>query len=274
MLYQAQGRYAEAEPLYKRALAIEEKALGPEHPDIATSLNNLALLYQVQGRYAEAEPLYKRALAIGEKALGPEHPDVATSLNNLAELYQAQGRYAEAEPLYKRALAIGEKALGPEHPDVAISLNNLAGLTRRKAAMPRPSLFTNAPSPSREGARPGAPGCRHQSEQSRGLYQAQGRYAEAEPLYKRALAIEEKALGPEHPDVATSLNNLAVLYQAQGRYAEAEPLSNAPSPLARRRSALIIQIPRPYAANCKRCGSQRLSPPMCTMGNQMRVIGE
>ncbi len=49
------------------------------------------------------------------------------------------------------------------------------------------------------------------------LYHAQGRYAEAEPLYNRALAILEKALGPGHPLVATSLNNLAELYKAQGR---------------------------------------------------------
>ena len=127
-LYRDQGRYAEAEPLYKRALAIREKALGPDHPDVGTSLNNLAELYRAQGRYAEAEPLYKRALAIREKALGPDHPDVGTALNNLAELYRAQGRYAEAEPLFKRALAIREKALGPDHPDVGTSLNNLAVL--------------------------------------------------------------------------------------------------------------------------------------------------
>ncbi len=78
--------YSEAEPLYQRSVAILEKALGPEHPDVAASLNNLAGLYKVQGHYAEAEPLYKRSLAINEKALGPEHPDVAASLNNLAEL--------------------------------------------------------------------------------------------------------------------------------------------------------------------------------------------
>ena len=77
-LYADQGRYADAEPLYKRALAIREKALGPDHPDVATSLNNLAELYRDQGRYADAEPLYKRALAIYEKALGPDHPNVAT----------------------------------------------------------------------------------------------------------------------------------------------------------------------------------------------------
>ena len=91
VLYTEQGRYAEAEPLYKRALAIDEKALGPDHPDVATALNNLAGLYDDQGRYAEAEPLYKRALAIREKALGPDHPDVAASLNNLAALYRRPG---------------------------------------------------------------------------------------------------------------------------------------------------------------------------------------
>ena len=55
----------------QRALAILEKALGPEHPDVATSLNNLALLYYGQGRYADAEPHFQRALAILEKATRP-----------------------------------------------------------------------------------------------------------------------------------------------------------------------------------------------------------
>ena len=85
-LYRNQGRYADAEPLYKRSLAIDEKALGPDHPAVATGLNNLALLYSSQGRYADAEPLHKRSLAILEKALGPDHPGDATGLNNLAEL--------------------------------------------------------------------------------------------------------------------------------------------------------------------------------------------
>ncbi|MCP5197002.1 MAG: tetratricopeptide repeat protein [Gammaproteobacteria bacterium] len=125
-MYRLQGRYAEAEPLYQRALAIRERALGPDHPDVAHSLHGLAVLYHQQGRYAEAEPLYQRALAIRERALGPDHPDVAHSLNNLAILYGNQGRTAEAEPLDQRALAIRERALGPDHPDVADSLHGLA----------------------------------------------------------------------------------------------------------------------------------------------------
>jgi tetratricopeptide (TPR) repeat protein len=83
----------------RRALAIGEKSLGPNHPDVATRLNNLAQLLQDTNRLAEAEPLYRRALAIDEKNLGPNHPNVAIRLNNLAQLLQATNRLAEAEPL-------------------------------------------------------------------------------------------------------------------------------------------------------------------------------
>ena len=87
-------------------LAIREKALGPDHPDVAISLNNLAALYDTQGDYAKAEPLYERSLAVLEKALGPDHPSVATSLENLAALYRTTNRDAEAELMEKRAAKI------------------------------------------------------------------------------------------------------------------------------------------------------------------------
>jgi CHAT domain-containing protein len=122
------GNYQKAEPLYQRSLAIREKVLGQEHPDVALSLNNLANLYQNMGNYQKAEPLYQRSLAIWEKVLGQEHPDVALSLNNLALLYKEMDNYQKAEPLYQRSLAILEKVLGQEHPLVATSLNNLAVL--------------------------------------------------------------------------------------------------------------------------------------------------
>jgi tetratricopeptide (TPR) repeat protein len=66
-LYQAQGRYAEAEPLHKRSLAIREKALGPEHPDVATALENYAALLRQTGRKAEADRLDARAKRIRAK---------------------------------------------------------------------------------------------------------------------------------------------------------------------------------------------------------------
>jgi tetratricopeptide (TPR) repeat protein len=219
------ARYEQAEPLYMRTLALVEKVLGPEHPNVATILNNLAGLYDSQGRYEQAEPLHERALAIREKVLGPEHPDVAQSLNNLALLYDNQGRYEQAEPLHERALAILEKVLGPEHPDVAQSLNNLAELYRNQGRYKQAEpLFKRA-----LAIREKVLGSEHpdvaQSLNNLALwYFNQGRYEQAEPLYNRALAIYEKVLGPEHPKVSTSLNNLALLYKSQDRYEQAEPL--------------------------------------------------
>jgi CHAT domain-containing protein len=108
-LYQTTGRYAEAEPLYKRSLEIRERVFGKNHPDVATSLNNLAFIYQDTGRYAEAEPLYMRSLEIHEKTLGKEHPDVAAVLNNLAMLYQNTDRHHESHEMRNRGIKIEEK---------------------------------------------------------------------------------------------------------------------------------------------------------------------
>jgi len=122
------ARYAEAEPLMRRALDIDQQAFGPDHPNVAIRLNNLALLLEDTNRRDEAEPLMRRALEIDEESFGPDHPNVATDLNNLAQLLQATNRRDEAEPLMRRALEIDEESLGPDHPNVARDLNNLAAL--------------------------------------------------------------------------------------------------------------------------------------------------
>ena len=80
------GRVTEAEPLLRRALAIQEAALGPDHPNTAYSLSNLALVLRDLGRVAEAEPLLIRALAIRERTLGPDHPFTRSVRKDLAEL--------------------------------------------------------------------------------------------------------------------------------------------------------------------------------------------
>ena len=188
-LYRNQGKYAEAEPLYQRALAVSEKTLGPEHPQVAMVLNNLAVIYEAQRRYAEVESFYRRALLVLKKAVGADHPEVAKMSENytgfldarVEELYR-QGKYAEATPLAQEAPRVAE-AIGSESPQVALAFHNLAL-----------------------------------------LYQAQGNYAEAEQLYRRALFVLTKAVGPEHPNVATMLENYAVLLRNMQRNAEAEKM--------------------------------------------------
>ena len=142
-LYQ-QGKYQEAAQIQEKVLAWTEQNLGPDHPDTASGLNNLAVLYRRQGgAYAKAEPLYLRALAINEKALGPDHPDTAASLTNLAYMYSAQGAYSKAEPLLLRALAIREKTLGSNHP---MTINVLENLEKCRKALVG-AAFTTEQSP-------------------------------------------------------------------------------------------------------------------------------
>ncbi|NQT37757.1 MAG: tetratricopeptide repeat protein [Planctomycetes bacterium] len=122
------GRVDEALPLAIRAVRICQRALGSEHPDYATNLDNLALVYQARGEYVKAEPLYFQALDIKRTVLGEEHPDYVLSLNNLANLYETMSEYAKAEPLYMEMLDIEREMLGEDHPDFGASLYKLAEL--------------------------------------------------------------------------------------------------------------------------------------------------
>jgi tetratricopeptide (TPR) repeat protein len=86
------AQYTDAEPLFKRAIAIGEKTLGPENPGLATGLNNLALLYKTQGNYEEAETLLKRALAIYEHKFGTNHPSTRSIRENYESLLRKMNK--------------------------------------------------------------------------------------------------------------------------------------------------------------------------------------
>lgn len=246
-IYADQGRDDQAEPLYKRAIALMEKGAGLDSVEIAPVLNNLAALDQRQSRFVEAEPLFKRALAIREKSLSREHPDVGQSLNNLATFYVKQERHADAEPLFRQALAIYQKVGGPEHPAVATLLNNLGQLDRDL------NRYADAEAPIKRSLAirekvlgPDHPDVARSLNNLAGLYEHQRRYTEAEPLYRRALAIRERALGPDHPDVATSTGNLAYFLYVSGNTADALPF--AEKTLRNNRAQLRVVLPILFAA--------------------------
>ncbi|MEH2259916.1 tetratricopeptide repeat protein [Nostoc sp.] len=223
--YQDQGLYQQAEPWLRQGVKITENRLGLEHPDVATSLNNLAALHKSTGRYSEAEPLYKQALELTKRLLGDDHPIVATSLNNLAELYRYTARYSEAEPLYLQALELRQRLLGDNHLDLTNSLNNLAllyGSTKRYSEAEL--LFQQALKLKKHLLGDNHPDVAINLNNLAALYKSTGRYTEAEPLFQQALALKKRLLGDNHPDVAANLDNLATLYQSTGRYSEAEPL--------------------------------------------------
>jgi tetratricopeptide (TPR) repeat protein len=105
--------YHGARAAYERALKIDEAAYGPDHPNVATYVNNLGLVLQALGELAEARAAFERALKIGEAVYGPDHPNVATYVNNLGLVLKDLGELAEARAAFERALTIFEQVLGP-----------------------------------------------------------------------------------------------------------------------------------------------------------------
>jgi tetratricopeptide (TPR) repeat protein len=225
LLFEAKADYAEAEQLKRRALAIDELSLSPDHPNLARDLNNLAELLRATNRLPEAEPLYRRALAIVENSYGPDHSNVATCLSNLALLLQSTNRLGEVEPLYRRALAIDEKGLGPDHPNVAVRLSNLATLLHATDRLDEAEpLMRRALAIDQTSYGPDHPSVAIRLNNLAHLLQTSNRLTEAEPMIRRALVIREKGYGLDHPQVANSLNNLAGLLLETNRPAGAEPL--------------------------------------------------
>ena len=85
----AAGDCSEAERLLREAAAIQELSLGSLHPDLASTLNNLALVCERTNKLADAERGYRRAHAIAVASLSPGHPFVTTSLKNLVDFCAA-----------------------------------------------------------------------------------------------------------------------------------------------------------------------------------------
>ncbi|KAJ5888167.1 FabD/lysophospholipase-like protein [Penicillium taxi] len=219
------GRYREAETMFRIVLEYRERVLGPEHPDTLTSVSNLGSVLDSQGRYEEAEAMHQRALEGREKVLGPEHPDTLTSVNNLGLVLKSQGRYEEAEAMHRRDLEGSEKVLGPEHPDTLTSVSNLGSVLDSQGRYEEAEAMHQRALEGREKVLgPEHPGTLTSVSKLGSVLDSQGRYEEAEAMHQRALEGYEKVLGPEHPDTLTSVNNLGLVLKSQGRYEEAEAM--------------------------------------------------
>lgn len=129
VFWSLQGKYAEAEPLYERALVIRENALGPDHPDVAMVLNNQAVLMNAQASAVGILVVLGLVLSLVVDSPYPCAPTTATPV------LPPQGKGDEAETLYARAIAIGEKSLGSDHPDMVVWQSNLALLLKTRVRM-------------------------------------------------------------------------------------------------------------------------------------------
>ncbi|WP_434388243.1 tetratricopeptide repeat protein [Melittangium boletus] len=222
IVYQGLGRYEDARRLHARALELRREVLGPEHPLVAASLNNLGSVLSAMGKFEEARDDFERALALRRKTQGPSHPLVALSYSNLGSTLLELGRYDEAREMHEHALAIRKKVLGTEHPDVASSLNNLGLALRASGRAPEAlALQEQALAIRKRALGPEHPDVANCHTSLGVSLRDLGRLAEARAHFELSLSLQEKALGPEHPDLADPLDELGTLLREMGQPAEA-----------------------------------------------------
>jgi serine/threonine-protein kinase len=209
--------YSQAEANYREALTIQQRLLGPDHPEVGTLLNNLGVLMNSSGRYAEGETYARQALMVREAALGPEHPYVANSMLNLAASLEGRGAMDAAAALYAPAARIVRAALGPDHPRLAQILRNwgvlLANQQKVQAAIPllREALRIRRAAFGEENV-----DVADSLSQLGQALRKSGSLREGELLMRQALALNLKLQGPETEAVASSRKDLGALLCSNG----------------------------------------------------------
>lgn len=220
-LHWDRGDFVRAEPHFREALAIDRASLGA-HPEVATSLNNLALLLQDAGRNDESLAAFSEACSLYEALLGPSNEKLATCLQNIGGVLRAKGDFVGADRHYRNALSMRTGSFGPDHPQVAISLEKLAGLMRARGRLGEAeSMMRRALAIRTDEYGDGDRRVATTLHDLALILNSQGKYVSAEPLFRRAIAEYRASVGPEHPDVAACLINLARLLTLQGNHAAA-----------------------------------------------------
>ena len=220
-----QGKHAEVEELYRRALSLRERELGERHPDTMLALGHVALSLQRQGNCVEAEGMFRRLVELQGEVLGEDHPNTLTSMSNLASSVGRQGKHAEAEQLYRAVLSLREKILGEDHLSTLASMSDLALLLDRQGKHAEAEqVYRVVLSLQEKVLGKEHPDTLASMSDIAWSLRAQGKHAEAEQLYRAVLSLQEKVLGEEHPDTLLSMTDIASSLSAQGKPAEAEQL--------------------------------------------------
>ncbi|MEZ5063581.1 MAG: CHAT domain-containing tetratricopeptide repeat protein [bacterium] len=128
IMHEMLGEYDEARRLHEQTLRGRERLLPPDHPDLAQSHQNLAVVEALTGNLNGALDHFTRGLEIARAAFGETHPEVASALNNLAIVYVDLGDYLRARAMLEESLAIRERLFGREHWETAQTRLNLGSL--------------------------------------------------------------------------------------------------------------------------------------------------
>jgi serine/threonine-protein kinase len=222
-VYQNLGLFHSAAPPLEQSLATRRRLFPGDHPQVASSLNRLAVVRALAGEYTRAEPLFREALAMRERLLPADDPAVVASVNNLALILHDSGDYAGAERLYRRAIAL-ERRRPPGERDGTAEVNLGLLLVDRGEPAAGAALLRPEVERARKVEGEVSPVYAADLGYLGMALQALGRSAEAERLFRRAIAIDGRAQAGEHVALARDLHLLGALLYERGDLDAAEPL--------------------------------------------------
>jgi CHAT domain-containing protein/tetratricopeptide (TPR) repeat protein len=218
------GQYQAAVDPLKRALAIQEGALGPDHGAIADDLDHLARALLWADRLQDASDAANRAVQIRQKTLDPNDAPIASSLEIQGVILQRKGDHAGARPAFERAVALREAARSAP-PDLAEALSLLGEQVWFEGDVLKAKEYcTRALSLAEASLRDGHPALAAYQRRLALALNDLGDVVRARELRERALAIARSALGSTHPGTALQMNDLANSLYLQGDYSPAVSL--------------------------------------------------
>ncbi|KAL4981636.1 hypothetical protein BDW68DRAFT_196207 [Aspergillus falconensis] len=219
------GRYREAEVLFREVLETRRARLGHDHPDTLESLECVVATLWDQGQWRYVEELQLRLLEVREKRLGPDDPAVLSSMGNLASTFMNQGRWVDAQNLERKVSTKFRLLLGEDHPKTLTSMSNLATTYRMQGRYSEAEeLDVRVLEHRTKVLGPEHPDTVLTMGNLACTYVEQGRWSKAEELRTRQVALLEGTIGMEHKDTLAAMGNLATTYREQGKWTLAEDL--------------------------------------------------
>ncbi|KAL7271320.1 hypothetical protein RUND412_005928 [Rhizina undulata] len=220
--YKEMRYYVQAEELYRRAIAVYEKARGKDHPSSLDTIQCMAYVLYVQERNDEALELYKRVLDGKEKASGRDHPSIFNVLNDMALVITSQGRHEEALEMLRRALDGKEKALGNDHFSTLETIQVIGNVFEAQGKYDDAlQWYQRALVGMKKTLGNYYPSTLIVVNNIGDVFYNQEKYEEALEWYYRALAGREKTLGNDHADTLIVVNNIGLVFYSRRKYEEA-----------------------------------------------------
>jgi len=232
----AKGNHAAAREAGERALALAEKAYGPQSLEAAEAVIVLANAHAGLSQHAQALPLRQRALSIHEALLGPKGLETARSLRAVGSSLVQLGRHEAGLPLLRRALAVLEEGHSERQGDLVGALLGLA-LAQQRLGDPSAALALTQRALGIQEALTGedAVETAHLAMRQGDLHIAVAQFDKALPLLERAIGIYERQLAPDDPTLRRGLNNLSFAYARLGQHERALPIRIRAAEMAEKR---------------------------------------